>query len=50
DTALKKALQNNFTRPILTFPTFPQELLQEHDYDYEAESDDDDGGSNKAAE
>ncbi|PON59596.1 hypothetical protein PanWU01x14_158080 [Parasponia andersonii] len=48
DTALKKALQNNFTRPIPTFPTFPQELLQDLDYEYEAESDKD--GSNEAAE
>ncbi|PON73690.1 LOW QUALITY PROTEIN: hypothetical protein PanWU01x14_055780 [Parasponia andersonii] len=48
DTALKKALQNNFTRPIPTFPTFPQELFQDLDYEYEAESDKD--GSNEAAE
>ncbi|PON78020.1 hypothetical protein PanWU01x14_023740 [Parasponia andersonii] len=48
DTALKKALQNNFTRPIPTFPAFPQEILQDLDYEYEAESDKD--GSNEAAE
>ncbi|KAH1114468.1 hypothetical protein J1N35_007846 [Gossypium stocksii] len=27
DVALKKALQNNFIKPMLLFPLFPKELL-----------------------
>ncbi|PON31553.1 hypothetical protein PanWU01x14_369030 [Parasponia andersonii] len=47
DNALKKSLQKNFTKPIPSFPAFPEEILQDLDDEHMAESNED--GSNGAA-